>query len=65
MQANQRYQQTESQDDYAGQTDGVNSYGVPLIQGQNAHNAVQGPEDVLAKLGFSSLEEMMAAAAAS
>jgi len=56
-------QSNETREDYAGQSDGTNQHGCPLIEGQNATNAVQGLDDVLASLGYSSLEEMMAAAA--
>jgi hypothetical protein len=51
--------------DYEGQADGINESGVPYIVGQNVENSVQGMGDVLAALGFSSVEEMMAAASAS
>ena len=48
--------------DYAGQQDGVNEYGCPIIDGQNANNAVNDLDSLLAQMGFSSIEEMIAAA---
>ncbi len=48
--------------DYANQTDGVNAFGTPYINGQTAENAVQDLSAVLAALGYSSMEELMAAA---
>ena len=48
--------------DYDGQTDGVNDAGCPFIEGQNITNAVQGWDELLAQLGFTSIEEMIAAA---
>jgi len=56
-------QSNEAREDYAGQDDETNEYGCPYIEGQNATNAVQGLDDVLASLGFSSLDELMAASA--
>ncbi len=50
--------------DYEGQEDGTNAHGCPIIVGQNVTNAVQGIDALLAQLGFSSIEEMEAAAAA-
>jgi hypothetical protein len=49
-------------EDYAGQQDGVNVSGCPIIVGQNATNAVNDLDTLLAQLGFSSVEEMIAAA---
>ena len=48
--------------DYDGQTDGVNDAGCPYIEGQNITNAVSGWAELLEQLGFSSIEEMIAAA---
>ncbi len=48
--------------EYAGQQDGTNQYGCPIIAGQSCENAVSGLEETLAAMGFSSIEEMMAAA---
>lgn len=50
------------QTEYAGQQDGVNDSGVPYIVGQNVTNAVQDIDALLASMGFSSVEEMIAAA---
>lgn len=50
------------QTEYAGQQDGVNESGVPYIAGQNVTNAVQDIDALLASMGFSSVEEMIAAA---
>ena len=50
--------------DYDGQTDGVNDAGCPFIEGQNITNAVQGWDELLAQLGFTSIEELIAAASA-
>jgi hypothetical protein len=60
--AAQDLQINETREEYAGQQDGTNEYGCPFIEGQNATNAVQGLDDLLASMGFSSLDEMMAAA---
>ena len=49
--------------DYADQQDGVNEYGCPIIDGQNANNAVNDLDSLLAHMGFRSIEEMMKAAA--
>ena len=54
--------ETENTQDYAGQQDGVNEYGCPIIDGQNANNAVSDLDSLLAQMGFRSIEEMMAAA---
>jgi hypothetical protein len=48
--------------DYAGQQDGVNPHGCPYIVGQCVTNAVQRLDEVLASLGFRSIEELMDAA---
>jgi hypothetical protein len=52
----------ETTQDYAGQQDGVNASGCPIIEGQNTTNAVNDFDALLAQLGFSSVEEMIAAA---
>jgi hypothetical protein len=49
--------------DYADQQDGVNTSGCPLIAGQNATNAVNDLDTLLAQMGFSSIEEMVVVAA--
>jgi hypothetical protein len=50
-------------EDYAGQQDGVNVGGCPIIEGQNVTNAVNDLDALLAHMGFRSVEEMIAAAA--
>jgi hypothetical protein len=57
-------QLAETREDYAGQQDGVNDRGCPYIEGQNVQNAVSELDALLAQMGFSSVDEMMAAAAA-
>jgi hypothetical protein len=54
--------ETENTQDYAGQQDGVNENGCPIIEGQNVTNAVNDFDSLLAQMGFSSIEEMIAAA---
>ena len=56
-------QADDTTQDYAGQQDGVNEYGCPIIDGQNATNAVSDLDSLLAHMGFRSIEEMMEAAA--
>jgi hypothetical protein len=53
-----------NENDYANQQDGEWE-GVPLIADQSVENSVRDWESVLSALGFSSIEEMIAAANAS
>jgi hypothetical protein len=47
---------------YEGQTNGANEQGVGYIEAQSCLTAVQDLDAVLRALGFTSIEEMMAAA---
>jgi hypothetical protein len=47
---------------YEGQAHGANELGVGFIESQSCHNAVQDLDAVLRKLGFASVEELIAAA---
>lgn len=61
LRTNALLERTRDNHCYEGQAHGANEQGVGFIESQSCHNAVQGLDAVLLKLGFASVEEMLAA----